>query len=391
MGGATVITLNKTREPEGMAASVGIGTKAGLGHVSEPSLLSIPKVRVWGLRLFHLTLPISLRWGFGCGNCTQKPMRLDRVMGKCAGATHVEDSGPYLLLPRALSLLLRAPPRIPVLLRPRDRPHNPFQPGPISPKAFYQFCKLYRSAYRGQRWENMPAPNQCAHAASSAKQSSRMHLKQGARGRVGAGGGQSVCPEGNPSVLRNQPFSQRPQPRITELECVSLRGRCYGDFINNIIFRIPVPSTRRKGRQAGNAERGGENNDLAPPPPAREEGAHLPFPLIGRKLWSPERSCRLPRPRPRKLAKPGREKQTRAPMHFDGGLKGTSGGFCRGGKGAAAAARKGLWEQRWGQELPPSARSRLCTRLARTLRTCHLTTSLPSTPAACPCPGTGPT
>ena len=51
MGGATVITLNKTREPEGMAASVGMGMKAGLGHVTEPSLLSIPKVRVWGLGL----------------------------------------------------------------------------------------------------------------------------------------------------------------------------------------------------------------------------------------------------------------------------------------------------------------------------------------------------
>ena len=130
-------------------------------------------------------------------------------MKTCWGHAMYEDSGLYLLLPRALSLLLRAPPHIPVLLRPRDRPHNPFQPGPISPKAFYQFWKLYRSAYRGQRWENMPAPNQCAHAASSAKQSSRMHLKQAVHG----GGGrwwQSVCPEGNPSVLRSQPFSQPP-------------------------------------------------------------------------------------------------------------------------------------------------------------------------------------
>lgn len=31
----------------------------------------------------------------------------------------------------------------------------------------------------------------------------------------------------------------------------------------------------------------------------------------------------------------------------------------------AATTKMGLWERRWGQELPPSARSRLCARLAR--------------------------
>lgn len=35
------------------------------------------------------------------------------------------------------------------------------------------------------------------------------------------------------------PFSSA-RPRITKLECVPPKGRCYGDFINNIIFRIRV-------------------------------------------------------------------------------------------------------------------------------------------------------
>ena len=51
MGDATVITLNTTKEPEGIAAAVGTGTKAGLGHISEPSPLSVLKVRAWGLGL----------------------------------------------------------------------------------------------------------------------------------------------------------------------------------------------------------------------------------------------------------------------------------------------------------------------------------------------------
>lgn len=230
-----------------------------------------------------------------------------------------ENSGSCFLLPRTLRVLLMAPPRVLVLLRPWDRPHGPFQLGLIFPKAFHQFWKLSRSVYRGKQWENLPAPNQHAHTVSSVKQSSRMHLTRAVCGR------QPVCPE-------EPAFLIAPRPRVTELECVSLRGRCYGDFINNTVFRIPVPSTHRKGRQAGNAEQGGENNDLAPPPPAREEGARLPFHLIGRKLRSPERSCHLPRRRPSRLAKPGREKQIRAPTCFDQGLKGMSGGFCRGGK-----------------------------------------------------------
>lgn len=50
-GGATVITLNPTEEPKGIAAAVRTGMKAGLGHISEPSPLSVPKARVWGLGL----------------------------------------------------------------------------------------------------------------------------------------------------------------------------------------------------------------------------------------------------------------------------------------------------------------------------------------------------
>lgn len=55
--------------------------------------------------------------------------------------------------------------------------------------------------------------------------------------------------------------------RITKLECVPPKGRCYGDFINNITFCIHVPYTPRKARQVGTAEQGGKNNYLALPPP----------------------------------------------------------------------------------------------------------------------------
>lgn len=385
-GGATVITLNTTREPEGMAAA-GDRDEGWIGTHFRALSSQHSESQGVGARALTLTLPVSLRWGYGCGNRIHKPTRLDQVRGHVPGPRHVWGLGATPPSPKGPEPPSHGPPLRSGPLEALGQTPRPFPTGAYFPKGLLSVLEALQERVQRSAMGASACPKPvCTSCVSSVKQGSRMHLKQAGRG------GQSVCPEGNPSVLRSRPFSQPPQPRITELECVSLRGRCYGDFINNIIFRIPVPSTRRKGRQAGNAERGGENNDLAPPPPAREEGAHLPFPLIGRKLRSPERSCRLPRPRPRRLAKPGREKQTRAPTCFDRGLKGTSGGLCRGGTGArAAAARMGPWEQRWGQELPPSAQGCLCTRLARTLHACHLTVSPPSTPAARACPSTGPT
>lgn len=60
-------------------------------------------------------------------------------------------------------------------------------------------------------------------------------------------------------------------------------------------FSAPM-SLKHTGREGklGTAERGEENNSPAPPfPPPQEGGIRLPFHLINRKLWSPERGWSL--------------------------------------------------------------------------------------------------
>ena len=113
-------------------------------------------------------------------------------------------------------------------LGPVTGPRSPFPPGPIFPKASYHFLMLYKSVHRGKRWRTLPAPNQCVHRVFR-------RAKFTDASKAGQRGWGPIC------LYLGASLSRSPRPRITKLECVPLRGRCYGDFINNIIFRIPVP------------------------------------------------------------------------------------------------------------------------------------------------------
>lgn len=76
--------------------------------------------------------------------------------------------------------------------------------------------------------QHLPAPDQGAHRVfGKAKFTDASQAGQGEAGPI------CLC-------LGAGPFSL-PWPGITKLECVPPEGRCYGDFINNIIFRTHVP------------------------------------------------------------------------------------------------------------------------------------------------------
>lgn len=98
--------------------------------------------------------------------------------------------------------------------------------GLLFPKTFYHFRTLHWSVHRITWGQNLPAPPPSVYTASSAKQSSQVHLRQG-----GGRGAQSAPRSGLSLCLAQN----------NKAGMCARKGRCYGDFINNITLRIHVP------------------------------------------------------------------------------------------------------------------------------------------------------
>lgn len=126
-------------------------------------------------------------------------------------------------LRRARGFLPRGSSRTPVSSGPATGPAALPHRHLAFPEAFCDF-QMLPSVHRVQRQQDVPLP---------------------AGGIVSRGAKFTDASEAGPreasqSESRSQSFPL-PWPRITKLECVPPKGRCYGDFINNIAFRIRVP------------------------------------------------------------------------------------------------------------------------------------------------------
>lgn len=195
--------------------AVGTGRKAGFGTHSRAPFSEFSRRQDVGSRaltklFMNLTFTTRLRGGYGHDRFTHKPVRMDRrpVLPSHGSLPSSWPSLGAVTVPAALS-------------------HQ----GLFSQSRLSFLDAPQRHALREMTAESAcPKPVGTSHV-SKAKFTDASKAGSGGGGVGGVG---PVC------LYLGAAFLLAPGPNNKAGMCAS-RGRCYGDFINNIIFSIPVP------------------------------------------------------------------------------------------------------------------------------------------------------